>query len=232
MPKKINTPAAQHPLRRPLSQCDSPVFVSDSDDDDIVIKSTWRTRHSKPKPSPMANKNNAPLCDREDGLPSLALPPIPSPFSRPLHKTLTSLASPKRTLSAPSKLDESASSEEEFTSLLERLKKKNKFPSTSFSPKNTHGNCFIWIVASQQSQAFVFILVVRLFLLVCFVFLNLERYKEPPVSVPPVKGLTTPASKSLGETPLHVKTPGKSTTLKPTVSQTEPRHGPTSRYIC
>ncbi|GLD62066.1 acidic repeat-containing protein-like protein [Lates japonicus] len=55
--------------------------------------------------------------------------------------------------------------------------------------------------------------------------------KEPPVFVPPVKGLTTPASKSLGETPKHVKTPGKSTILKPTVSQTEPRHGPTSRLV-
>ncbi|XP_044062151.1 acidic repeat-containing protein isoform X2 [Siniperca chuatsi] len=195
VPKKSNTPAAQHPSRKPLSQCDSPVFVSDSDDDDnIVVKSTWRTRHSKPKPPSKANKNNALLCDEEDSLPSLPLPPIPSPFSLPPHKTPTSLASPKRTLSAPSMLDESASSEEEFTSLLERLKKKNQFTSTSFSPMNSH-----------------------------------ECNKEPPVSVPPVKRLTTPASKSLGETPLRVKTPGKSTILKPIVSQTEPRHGPTSR---
>ncbi|XP_070770070.1 germ cell nuclear acidic protein [Enoplosus armatus] len=192
VPKKSNTPAAQHLVRRPLSQCDSPVFVSDSDDDDnIVVKSTWRTRHLKPNPPPKANKNNALLHDKEDSSPSL---PFPSPFSLPPLKTSTSLASSKRILSAPSMLDESASSEEEFTSLLERLKKKNKFTSTSFSPKNTH-----------------------------------ENNKEPPVSLPPVKGLTTPASRSLGETPLRVKTPGKSTILKPAVSQTEPRHGPTSR---
>lgn len=51
------------------------------------------------------------------------------------------------------------------------------------------------------------------------------------MSVPPVKELVTPASKSLGETPPSVKTPGKSTILKPTVSQTEPRPGSTSRYL-
>ncbi|XP_071313229.1 germ cell nuclear acidic protein [Trachinotus anak] len=199
VPKKNNTPAAQHPLRRPLSQWDSPVFVSDSDDDDdddnIVIKSTWRTRHSQPKAPPKADKNNG---DKDDNSPSLPFAPVPSPFSLPPHKTLTSLAYPKRTFSAPSKLDESVSSEEEFTSLLERLKKKNKFTSTSFSPKNTK-----------------------------------DCSKEPPVLVPPVKCLTTPASKSLREEPLHVKTPGKSTILKPIVSQTEPRHGPTSRVaVC
>ncbi|KAM8732768.1 germ cell nuclear acidic protein isoform 1-T1 [Acanthopagrus schlegelii] len=185
VPPKSNTPAAQRPLMRPLSQCDSPVFVSDSDDDDnIVVKSTWRTRHSKPLPK--ANKIDALLSDKEESSPSL---PVFSPFLPPLHKT--SLASPKRTLSAPSKLDESASSEEEFTSLLERLKRKNKFTSASFSPKNAECN------------------------------------KEPPLLAPPVKA--TPASKPLKETPLHVKTPGKSTILKPAVSQTEPRHGPTSR---
>ncbi|XP_034399150.1 acidic repeat-containing protein isoform X2 [Cyclopterus lumpus] len=186
VPKKSNTPASHHPLRRPLSQCDSPVFVSDSDDDyNVVVKSTWRTRHSKPKTQSKVNKNDAPRCDEEDRSPSLPFSSIHSPFSFLPHKTLTSLASPKRTLSAPSKLHESDSSEEEFTSLLERLKNKNKFTGTTFSPKSTH--------------------------------------------VPPVKGVLTPASKPFGETPLSVKTPGKSTTLKPTVSQTEPRPGPTSR---
>ncbi|TDH07749.1 hypothetical protein EPR50_G00109390 [Perca flavescens] len=200
VPKRSNTPAAQHPLRRPLAQCDSPVFFSDSDEDDdnIVVKSTWRIRHSKPKPPPKANKN-ALRCDDEDSSPSLPLAPIPSPFSLRPHKTLTSVASPKPTLSGPSKLDESASSEEEFTSLLERLKKKNKFTGTPFSPKGTH-----------------------------------EYNKEPPGSAPPgsappVNRLPKQVSKSLSETPLHVKTPGKSTILKPTVSQTESRHGPTSR---
>uniref|UniRef100_UPI0037E840DC germ cell nuclear acidic protein n=1 Tax=Semicossyphus pulcher TaxID=241346 RepID=UPI0037E840DC len=194
VPKKSNTPAPQHPFRKPLSQCDSPVFVSDSDDDvdNIVIKSTWRTRHSKPKPPPKSSKSNALHCDEEDSLPSLPLPPFPSPFLP--HKTITLLDSPKRTLSAPSKMEESASSEEEFTSLLERLKRKNKLTSTSFSPKNTP-----------------------------------ECKKKLPVPVPLVKGLTTPASRSLGESPLQMKTPGKSTLFKPTVSQTEPRPGPASR---
>ncbi|XP_059202645.1 germ cell nuclear acidic protein [Centropristis striata] len=197
VPKKCNTPANQHPLRRPLSQCDSPVFVSDSDDDDdenIVVKSTWKTRHTKPKPPPKANKNKSLQCDEEDHSPSLPLLSNPSPLSPFPHKTLALLASPKRTLSAPSKLDDSTSSEEEFTSLLARLKKKNNFSSTSFSPKSTH-----------------------------------ESNKDPPVSAPPLKEFATPVSKPLGEKPLHVKTPGISTTLKPRVSQTEPRHGPTSR---
>ncbi|XP_075959896.1 germ cell nuclear acidic protein [Anarhichas minor] len=188
VPKKSNTPAAQLPPRRPLSHCDSPVFVSDSDDDDddnIVVKSTWRTRHLKPKTLPKANKNNALRCDEEDSSPPLPFLSVHSPFPFPPHKTLTSLASPKRTLSAPSKLNESDSSEEEFTSLLERLKNKNKFTGTTFSPRSTH--------------------------------------------VPPVKTPVTPASKSFGETPLSVTTPGKPNILKPTVSQTEPRHGPTSR---
>ncbi|XP_056295901.1 germ cell nuclear acidic protein isoform X2 [Pseudoliparis swirei] len=185
VPKRRNTPASHHPLR-PLSQCDSPVFVSDSDDDyNVVVKSTWRTRHSKPKTQSTVNQINALRCDEEDRSPSLPFSSIHSPFSFPPHNTLTSLASPKFTLAVPSKLHESDSSEEEFISLLERLKNKNKFTGTTFPPKSTH--------------------------------------------VPPVKELVTPASKSLGETPPSVKTPGKSTILKPTVSQTEPRPGSTSR---
>uniref|UniRef100_A0A3Q0RIB8 Germ cell nuclear acidic peptidase n=1 Tax=Amphilophus citrinellus TaxID=61819 RepID=A0A3Q0RIB8_AMPCI len=115
VPKKTNTPAAQHPIRRPLSLFNSPVFVSDNDDDDIVVRSTWRTRHTKPKSLPKT-ENNPPLCDKEE--------------TKPL------VISPKRTFSAPSKLNDSSSSEEEFTSLLERLKKKNNFIGTSFLPKN------------------------------------------------------------------------------------------------
>lgn len=137
VPTKSNTPASQH-LRRPLSHCDSPVFVSDSDDDNIVIKSTWRTRSSKRPPK--ANVNGAVLCDKEESLPSV---PLSSPFSLPRK---TSLVTPQRTLSAPSRMDDTASSEEEFTSLLERLKLKNKLASTTFSPQNTQSNNFIWIL--------------------------------------------------------------------------------------
>ncbi|XP_069552823.1 germ cell nuclear acidic protein [Brachyistius frenatus] len=199
VPQKSNTPAAQHPPRRPLAQFNSPVFVSDSEDDedDILVKSTWRTRHSKPKPPLKATKNNSPLSDKEDRSPSFPFPPVPSPFPFLHRKTAASMASPKRTLSAPSRLKESESSEEEFISLLERLKKKSIFKDTSLPPQSTK-----------------------------------ECIKEPTVSVPPVKGFTTPRSKpsmASMETPLHVKIPGKSSILKPVVSQTEPRRGPISR---
>ncbi|KAM8910957.1 germ cell nuclear acidic protein isoform 2-T2 [Spinachia spinachia] len=187
VPKKRNTPAAQPTLRRPLSQCDSPVFLSDSEDDDddnVVVKSTWRTRHFKPKTPPKFNKETTVQCEERDSSPSPPHRSIRSPCSFLSHKTTTPLASPKRTLSAPSKLKDSDSSEEEFMSLLERLKNKNKLTGITFSPKST---------------------------------------------VPPIKAPVTPAAKSIRETALSLKTPGNSTTLKPTVRQTEPRHGPTSR---
>lgn len=141
VPTKSNTPASRRPPRRLLSHCDSPVFVSDSDDDDdnnIVIKSTWRTQQSKPPPKD--NVNHPLLSHKEENSPAL---PFSSPVSHPPRKTLTSLASPKHAFSAPSTLNESASSEEEFTSLLERLKKKNKITGTSFSPKITQGNLYL-----------------------------------------------------------------------------------------
>ncbi|XP_061582204.1 germ cell nuclear acidic protein [Cololabis saira] len=187
VPQKSHTPAAQHLLRRPLSQLNSPVFVSDNDDDDdVVIKSTWKIRHSKPKPQLKASKS-----DEENRVPSLPLPPSPLPVSYP-RKTHPA-SSPSRTFSAPSRLDDSSSSDEEFLSLLERLKKKTNPTSTSFSPKTTK-----------------------------------DSDKQPPVSVPP--GIfATPNLKPLRETPKHMKTPGKSSILKPRVSQTEPRCRPTSR---
>ncbi|KAF3838163.1 hypothetical protein F7725_009931 [Dissostichus mawsoni] len=128
VPKKSYTPAVFHPLRRPLSQWASPVFLSDSDDEEnIVVKSTWKNRHSKPKSTPKADQKKSLRCDEDDS----------SPF--------------------------------------------------------------------------------------------LQNNKEPPVPAPSVKGFSTPVSKPLRETPLQTKTPGKPAILKPTVSQTEPRHGPTSR---
>lgn len=232
VPKKSYTPTVFHPLRRPLPQWASPVFVSDSDDDEenIVIKSTWKNRHSKPKPTPKADQKKSLRFDEDDSSPFLRSPPIHSPFFLLPDKTQTSLASPKRTLSAPPKMDDSSSSEEEFISLLERLKKKNKFPGTSFSPRSTNGTGFIQIVAPEQSLALVLIVVLRLILIV--LFLNVENNKEPPVPAPFVKGFSIPVSKPLRETPLQTKTPGKPAILKPMVSQTEPRHGPTSRYVC
>ncbi|XP_022047849.2 germ cell nuclear acidic protein [Acanthochromis polyacanthus] len=139
VPRKINTPASRHPPRKPLAEFNSPVFISDSDDDEddnIVVNSTWRTRHSKPKPLLKAHNNYSPLCDENDGPPSLPLPPVPS-FSLSPCKTPAPATSPKHTLSIPSNVDESDSSEEEFASLLERLKKKNHFTSTSLTPKTS-----------------------------------------------------------------------------------------------
>ncbi|XP_077434171.1 germ cell nuclear acidic protein [Vanacampus margaritifer] len=194
--KKRNTPATQNTFRTPLplSQCASPVFISDSEEeeDNIVIKSTWRTRSRNPN-SFSKHETNPVLCDQKDSPPSPVLPPV-SPFTvpRPSHSTATSLLSPKRTLSAPTKLHDSSGSEDEFLSLLDRLRKKNIF-TDSTSKSNTEFNM------------------------------------GPPVSLPPVKGLTKPRFNSSGGASQDARTPGKNTTLKPTVSQTEPRHGFTSR---
>lgn len=140
-PTRTKTPSTQRRPLRPLSCSDSPVFVSDSDDEDnIVIKSTWRTRHSRPHPK--ANANTARLHDKAGSSP--AMPP-PSPLTLPALKTPTSLATPKRTIFTPVTVDDSSSSEDEFASLLERLKKKN-----NFTPRNTYGKRLIWIFQQQN----------------------------------------------------------------------------------
>ncbi|XP_053734851.1 germ cell nuclear acidic protein isoform X1 [Synchiropus splendidus] len=131
VPKKIHTPSSQPTFRKPLAQFHSPVFVSDSDDDDaIVVKSTWRTRHSKPKCATETSRSQVPSFE-ETETPSPLLPPLSS-FSFPTDNTPNTSRRPG---SAPTKLDESSSSEDEFSSLLERLKKKkNALPSASCSP--------------------------------------------------------------------------------------------------
>lgn len=139
VPTKISTRVSQQPQRRSPAQFDS-VFVSDEEEDDIVVKSTWRTRHSKP---PLKTKVKNVLRDEAA---SSATGVVSSHFFPPGHTT-TSLTTPKHTPSTPLALNDSSSSEEEFTSLLERLKKKNKFPSTTFSPQNPQGSCFPWIFA-------------------------------------------------------------------------------------
>ncbi|KAM8848635.1 germ cell nuclear acidic protein isoform 4-T4 [Synchiropus picturatus] len=131
VPKKILTPSSQPTFRKPLAQFHSPVFVSDSDDDDaIVVKSTWRTRHSKPKCATETSRSQIPSFE-ETETPSPLLPPL-SYFSFPTDNTPNTSRPPG---SAPTKLDQSSSSEDEFSSLLERLKKKkNALPSASCSP--------------------------------------------------------------------------------------------------
>ncbi|XP_033830111.2 germ cell nuclear acidic protein [Periophthalmus magnuspinnatus] len=194
VPKKIHTPS-QALLSRPLSQCESPVFISDSDDDEdnIVIKSTWKTRRKKSQPS-SNEKTSTTLQGGGDYSPSVATKP--SPLSVFSSKVVNSLASevygPKRTLSAPPKLVESSESEEEFTSLLDRLKKKNKLLGGTTSPA--------------------------------------PRKELKPVAVAtPVNRPKSSESKLVNETPLSFITPTKHTIVKPTVSQTEPRLGPSSR---
>ncbi|KAM4732900.1 LOW QUALITY PROTEIN: germ cell nuclear acidic protein [Anableps anableps] len=130
-PQKINTPAGQRPFRRPLSQFNSPVFVSDSGDDDednVIIRSTWKTRHSKTQASAKAEKSENK--EQENSSPLSPFFPSVSDFLRPPSNTSRLTASPKRTFSAPLRLDESSGSEEEFVSLLERLKRKNNLTST------------------------------------------------------------------------------------------------------
>ncbi|XP_028315991.1 germ cell nuclear acidic protein isoform X2 [Gouania willdenowi] len=108
VPKKICTPVTTQTIRKPVFEFNSPVFVSASEDEgDIVVKSTWRSRHSKP---------HFPLKTND--------------------KRSAVFTSSKRTLSAPSKLDTSDSSEEEFSSLLERLKKKNIISASPVSFSN------------------------------------------------------------------------------------------------
>lgn len=139
VPAKVNTQASLQPQRKPPSQLDS-VFVSDEDDDDdVVVKSTWRTRHLKPPPN--TKVTNAVLGDETE---SSAVGMASPSFSLSGQQMATSLTTPRHTFSATTTMDDSPSSEEEFTSLLERLKKKNKLSSSTSSPQNTRGSCFIW----------------------------------------------------------------------------------------
>lgn len=290
--KKTTTPAAPlPPVRKPLSEWDSPVFLSDDGDDDecgIVIKSTWRTRHTKPKPAKLSTMVSSPDYDEDDSQPSSPSLCISSGPPKSIHSThrSTSLSSeppksihsthrptnlssdpPKITHSAPSKLDDcSSSSDEEFLSLLDRLKRKTAKLSSTASPKHHNTGD----MTTPQSHKWPISL-----------DLNPGSLMKPPSSVPPGKGqaplnVKTPAgtpgllvkgrkapvsltpgqtplnvvkktpvppvkgqrappkSRSLGEMPPHVNTPGQSAVYnKPTISQTEPRAGPVSRVpVC
>uniref|UniRef100_A0A8C6KL72 Germ cell nuclear acidic peptidase n=1 Tax=Nothobranchius furzeri TaxID=105023 RepID=A0A8C6KL72_NOTFU len=140
VPKTRPTPATRHPFRKPLTEFNSPVFVSDSEDeDDVIIRSSWKTRHAKPKPHLKTKKLADDKNGEQDSSPS---PPVPLRqflFDLPCSKAETPSVSPSPTLSAPSRLDESSSSGEEFASLLERLKKKHKLTGSSFSPRTSEG---------------------------------------------------------------------------------------------
>ncbi|XP_077465736.1 germ cell nuclear acidic protein [Stigmatopora argus] len=179
---KNRTPAALNKIRRPLSDCASSLLISDSEDEDDSV--FWRTSHTKPKSLNKTKKTKPVSGDKKNS------PAITFSVPRPPHRTTSSLHSSTRTLSAPSKVDNSSDSEEEFMSLLDRLRKKNVFAATTCSP-----------ITNKE-----------------------VNFLSPP---PPVKQGVKP--RSLGSETLAAKTPGKTTKLKPTVSQTEPRHGPISR---
>ncbi|XP_048032800.1 germ cell nuclear acidic protein [Megalobrama amblycephala] len=113
--KTARTPkSVQKTEKRPPPHCDSPVFLSDSDDDsNIVIKSTWRTRHSRPPSEELhiTSKN------REE----TAKPCVPPPAV---------------TVTTHSSRDDSCSSEEEFQSLLDRVRQNQSLGGrTLASPK-------------------------------------------------------------------------------------------------
>ncbi|KAJ8390069.1 hypothetical protein AAFF_G00110830 [Aldrovandia affinis] len=96
-PKSLQT--LQPVARRPPSQWESPVFLSDSGEDEdegVVIRSTWKSRHTPRRPRSAEQQSGG----REHE-----------------HKY--------QTHRAPPPLDDSASSEEEFLSLIERLKRNN-----------------------------------------------------------------------------------------------------------
>ncbi|KAJ8014992.1 hypothetical protein DPEC_G00021520 [Dallia pectoralis] len=202
--KTLKPSSSSQPLiRKPLSLWNSPVFLSDSDDDEqVAVKSTWRTRHTKRQPAaPGSRKPKVEQSQPEDDIfcssptPDAyhsSSPPLlassyfaPTPFNEP----------PQRTHSAPSILEDSASSEEEFLTLLERIKKTPKTAHTPTTTQNTRPN------------------------------------PKPPLSTQrtnDVKG-----AGPVGRTPLDMKTPVRLPIIKPKVSQTEPRlqtsSGPCSR---
>uniref|UniRef100_W5L4R5 Germ cell nuclear acidic peptidase n=1 Tax=Astyanax mexicanus TaxID=7994 RepID=W5L4R5_ASTMX len=121
----------------PVSEFCSPVFLSDSEDDsDVVIRSTWRTRHSRDASRdasrPSSGKKNISTKELE--------PRTTSRFPSPLTPVLTltpSSAPPTRS----GWRDDSASSEDEFQSLLDRIRKNQKSgsSSTNASPRPPAG---------------------------------------------------------------------------------------------
>ncbi|XP_055744094.1 germ cell nuclear acidic protein-like [Salvelinus fontinalis] len=216
----------QTPVRRPLSQCDTPVFLSDSEEDDgIVMKSTWRTCHPvhRPPPPPQTHKVKVLQSNQKDKIffPSPSPPPLPflspsppplpflspsppplpflspsspplpflSPSSPPLRSSFTPSLTPvpQRNYSAPSKVEDSASSEEEFLSLLDRIKKNHKTGNTPTPKHNTGPN------------------------------------QKPPLSAPRQKASKEVCPRPLVRTPLDLKTPVRPPVTKPTVSQPESR---------
>ncbi|KAI4887899.1 hypothetical protein NFI96_012478, partial [Prochilodus magdalenae] len=132
--KNPKTPKSVQKLeKQPLCQYNSPVFLSDSDDDsDIVIKSTWKTRHSRPgsQPSSRPSSQEKDILGKEYQSRSTAH--FPSPLAS-VHTPGPSSAPPTHS----GWRDNSGSSDDEFQSLLDRIRKNQKLGSSSThaSPK-------------------------------------------------------------------------------------------------
>ncbi|XP_036404427.1 acidic repeat-containing protein [Megalops cyprinoides] len=123
-PRPALTPGASKTprpaLRRPPSQWDSPVFLSDSDEDEgVVIRSTWKSRHTPRGPRAGGRQEES-----KSALPAPQAPPSSAP--------------PKQTHRAPPPRGDSGSSEEEFQSLLERLKRNHSAGSKSTQQPNNN----------------------------------------------------------------------------------------------
>ncbi|KAI2657237.1 Acidic repeat-containing protein [Labeo rohita] len=112
--KTARTPkSVQKTEKRPPSLCDSPVFLSDSDDDrNVVVKSTWKTRHSRP----LSEDHHATSKGKDTAKPYVAPPAI--------------------TVTKQTGREDTCSSEEEFQSLLDRVRQnQNLGGRTCASPK-------------------------------------------------------------------------------------------------
>lgn len=126
--KTPKTPRSVQKLEKPpVSEFCSPVFLSDSEDDsDVVIRSTWRTRRSRD-----ASRDASRPSSREKNISTEKLEPrTTSRFPSPLTPVLTftpSSAPPTRS----GWRDDSVSSEDEFQSLLDRIRKNQKSGSSS-----------------------------------------------------------------------------------------------------
>lgn len=144
--KTLKTPKTPKSLQRqPLAQYNSPVFLSDSgDDSDIVIKSTWRTRHSRPASKPSSQERDISSKECE-----------PKGASRYFPSPLVSVHTPKPSSAPPLHSgwrDGSASSEDEFQSLLDRIRKHQQLGSSSThaSPKHPSGKVIATLICSVE----------------------------------------------------------------------------------
>ncbi|KAJ8254914.1 hypothetical protein GJAV_G00198780 [Gymnothorax javanicus] len=151
------------PARLPPHQWESPVFLSDSDQDEgVVMRSTWKSRHTTRGPGSAGQEGGASACVQPASsttpppssktTSSLAQPPsskTPSSLAPPPSSKTPSYLAPPSSLTAPSSstnplkevhrapppMDNSASSEEEFLSLLDRLKRNHGTPRPSSVPE-------------------------------------------------------------------------------------------------